>query len=71
MGAVGASYGGYSVYMLAGKHEKRFKTFISHCGLFDMDSWYGSTEELWFANFDLKGPYWQNLSPSHIPTSTQ
>jgi len=63
MGAVGASYGGYSVYMLAGKHEKRFKTFISHCGLFDMDSWYGSTEELWFANFDLKGPYWQKPQP--------
>lgn len=63
MGAVGASYGGYSVYMLAGKHEKRFKTFIAHCGLFDMDSWYGSTEELWFANFDLKGAYWEKPQP--------
>jgi len=63
LGAVGASYGGYSVYMLAGKHEKRFKTFISHCGLFDMQSWYGATEELWFANFDLKGPYWQKPQP--------
>jgi len=63
MGAVGASYGGYSIYMLAGKHQKRFKTFIAHCGLFNMESWYGSTEELWFANFDLKGPYWQNPQP--------
>ena len=59
VGAVGASYGGYSVYMLAGIHENRFKTFISHCGLFNMESWYGSTEELWFANFDLGGPYWE------------
>lgn len=57
-GAVGASFGGYSVFMLAGMHENRFKTFISHCGTFNLDSWYGSTEELWFANWDLKGPYW-------------
>lgn len=58
IGAIGASYGGYSVFMLAGVHEKRFKTFISHCGLFDMTSWYGTTEELFFANHDLGGPYW-------------
>ncbi len=58
MGAVGASYGGYSVYFLAGKHEGRFKTFISHCGLFNLESWYGSTEELFFANWDNYGPYW-------------
>ncbi len=58
IGAVGASYGGYSVFMLAGMHEGRFKTFISHCGLFDMTSWYGTTEELFFANHDLGGPYW-------------
>ncbi len=44
MGAVGASYGGYSVFMLAGIHENRFKTFIAHDGLFDMKSWYGTTE---------------------------
>jgi len=55
--AVGASYGGYSVFMLAGIHEGRFKSFISHCGLFDMTSWYGTTEELFFANHDI-GPYW-------------
>ncbi|MDR6239846.1 alpha/beta hydrolase family protein [Aureibacter tunicatorum] len=58
LGAVGASYGGYSVYMLAGIHEGRFKTFISHCGLFDLKSWYGTTEELFFANWDIGGPYW-------------
>ena len=58
MGAVGASYGGYSVYFLAGNHQKRFKTFISHCGLFNLESWYGTTEELFFANWDNKGPYW-------------
>ncbi|HVI46330.1 MAG TPA: S9 family peptidase [Chitinophaga sp.] len=71
LGAVGASYGGYSVYMLAGVHENRFKTFIAHDGLFDLKSWYGTTEELWFANWDL-GAYWdaandntyKNFNPS-------
>jgi dipeptidyl aminopeptidase/acylaminoacyl peptidase len=58
-GAVGASYGGYSVYFLAGIHEKRFKTFVSHCGLFNLESWYGTTEELFFANWDIGGPYWK------------
>ncbi|MFD2894834.1 S9 family peptidase [Sphingobacterium arenae] len=58
LGVVGASYGGYSAFMLAGVHEGRFKSFISHCGLFDMTSWYGTTEELFFANHDLGGPYW-------------
>ncbi|MRG46680.1 prolyl oligopeptidase family serine peptidase [Chitinophaga sp. SYP-B3965] len=57
LGAVGASYGGYSVYMLAGVHKDRFKTFIAHDGLFDLRSWYGTTEELWFANWDI-GAYW-------------
>ena len=60
LGAVGASYGGYSVFMLAGIHENRFKTFIAHDGLFDMRSWYGTTEELFFANKDLGGPYWDD-----------
>lgn len=63
LGAVGASYGGYSVYMLAGIHEGRFSAFISHCGLFNMESWYGTTEELFFANWDLGGPYWQDPQP--------
>ncbi len=61
--AVGASYGGYSVFMLAGVHENRFKTFIAHDGLFDMKSWYGTTEELWFANWDLGGSYWKKPAP--------
>ena len=56
MGAVGASYGGYSVFMLAGIHNNRFKTFIAHDGLFDMKSWALTTEELWFANWDLGSP---------------
>jgi dipeptidyl aminopeptidase/acylaminoacyl peptidase len=60
LGCVGASYGGYSVFMLAGMHENRFKSFISHCGLFNLKSWYGTTEELWFANWDVGGPYWEN-----------
>ena len=58
LGCVGASYGGYSVYYLAGQHEGRFKAFISHCGIFDFDSMYGSTEELFFINNDYGGPYW-------------
>jgi len=62
MGAVGASYGGFSVFYLAGMHQKRFKAFVAHCGLFDFESWYGSTEELWFPNKDLGGPYWENHS---------
>lgn len=63
LGCVGASYGGYSVFMLAGIHNNRFKTFIAHDGLFDMKSWYGTTEELWFANWDLGGNYWTNPKP--------
>ena len=57
-GCVGASYGGYSVYMLAGMHNGRFKSFIAHDGLFDLKSWAGTTEELWFANWDIGLPYW-------------
>ncbi|MCQ9637752.1 S9 family peptidase [Chryseobacterium sp. WG23] len=60
--AVGASYGGYSVFMLAGIHENRFKTFIAHDGLFDMKSWYLTTEELWFANWDIGSP-WEKPLP--------
>ena len=64
LGCVGASYGGYSVYMLAGMHNNRFKTFIAHDGLFDLKSWYGTTEELWFANWDLGGAYWKEPAPA-------
>ncbi len=63
LGAVGASYGGFSVYWLAGHHNKRFKAFIAHCGMYNFESWYGSTEEMWFANYDLGGPYWANPKP--------
>ncbi|MBW8360388.1 MAG: S9 family peptidase [Weeksellaceae bacterium] len=65
MGAVGASYGGYSVFMLAGIHQNRFKTFIAHDGLFDMKSWYGTTEELFFANWDLGKPTDTPLSKAY------
>jgi dipeptidyl aminopeptidase/acylaminoacyl peptidase len=63
LGCIGASYGGYSAYYLAGIHEKRFDCFISHCGLFNLESWYGSTEELFFANKDIGGPYWSPKKP--------
>lgn len=59
LGAVGASYGGYSVYYLAGIHENRFKTFISHCGVFNLHSMYGTTEETFFPNWDAGGAYWE------------
>ncbi|MFB9055800.1 S9 family peptidase [Mariniflexile ostreae] len=58
MGAIGASYGGYSVFYLAGIHNKRFKSFIAHDGVFDTRSMYGTTEELFFVNHDFGGPYW-------------
>jgi dipeptidyl aminopeptidase/acylaminoacyl peptidase len=64
MGAVGASYGGYSIFYLAGVHQGRFKAFIAHCGVFNFESEYGATEELWFPNKDYGGPYWKNL-PSY------
>lgn len=56
MGAVGASFGGYSVYWLAGHHDKRFKAFIAHDGIFNFEMQYLETEELWFTNWDLGGP---------------
>ena len=58
IGAIGASYGGYSVFYLAGIHEKRFKTFIAHCGVFNLESMYGTTEEVFFPNWDTGGAYW-------------
>ncbi len=59
LGCVGASYGGYSTYYLAGNHNNRFKAFISHCGMFNFESFYGATEELWFPSWDLGGAYWE------------
>ncbi|MEG1544756.1 MAG: S9 family peptidase, partial [Tannerellaceae bacterium] len=58
LGAVGASYGGFSVYWLAGHHEKRFKAFIAHAGIFNLEQQYLETEEMWFANWDMGGAYW-------------
>lgn len=58
LGSIGASYGGYSVFYLAGMHKGRFKSFISHDGIFNQRSMYGTTEELFFVNWDLGGPYW-------------
>ncbi len=59
LGAVGASFGGYSVYWLAGHHEKRFKCFIAHNGMFNLEQQYLETEEMWFVNWDLGGAYWE------------
>ena len=59
LGAIGASYGGYSIYYLAGIHQNRFKSFIAHCGVFDLESMYGTTEEVFFTNWDSGGPYWE------------
>ena len=59
LGCIGASYGGFSVYWLAGNHEKRFKAFISHSGIFNAEAQYLETEELWFENFDIGGPFWE------------
>ncbi len=58
-GCVGASYGGYSTYYLAGVHEGRFKAFIAHCGIFNFESMYGHTEELFFVTNDYGGAYWE------------
>ncbi|MFD0975549.1 S9 family peptidase [Salinimicrobium gaetbulicola] len=63
LGAIGASYGGYSAFFLAGHHEKRFKTFIAHDGIFNTRSMYGTTEELFFVNRDMGGAYWEEPTP--------
>ena len=62
LGCVGASYGGYSVFYLAGHHNKRFKAFIAHCGIFNFESMYGETEELFFVNNDYGGSYWDKTN---------
>lgn len=58
--AIGASFGGYTVYWLMGNSADRFCSMIAHCGVFNLESMYGSTEELFFVNWDLGGPYWKN-----------
>ncbi|SHJ61248.1 Dipeptidyl aminopeptidase/acylaminoacyl peptidase [Tangfeifania diversioriginum] len=59
LGAVGASYGGFSVYYLAGHHDGRFSAFISHDGMFNFEQMYSTTEEMWFVNWDIGGPFWE------------
>ncbi|MDE6422297.1 MAG: S9 family peptidase, partial [Muribaculaceae bacterium] len=58
IGAIGASYGGFSVYWLAGHHEGRFAALVAHAGIFNIEAQYLETEEMWFADFDLGGPFW-------------
>lgn len=62
LGCVGASFGGYSVYWLAGHHNKRFKAFIAHDGIFNLEMQYLETEEMWFVNWDLGGAYWDKTN---------
>ena len=58
LGCVGASFGGFSVYWLAGNHDKRFKAFIAHDGIYNLEAQYTETEEAWFTNWDLGGAPW-------------
>jgi dipeptidyl aminopeptidase/acylaminoacyl peptidase len=69
LGAIGASYGGYSTFYLEGIHEGRFKAFISHCGIFNLESMYAATEETFFVNFDNGGPYWEKPTPRNYQFS--
>lgn len=71
LGCVGASYGGYSVFMIAGVHNNRFKSFIAHDGIFDMRSMYGSTEEIWFPDWDYGGAYWDKKNAVAMRTYSQ
>ncbi len=59
IGCTGASYGGFSTYFLAGNHDKRFAAFLAHAGIFNMETQYLETEEMWFANWDMGGAYWE------------
>ncbi|MDA3881174.1 MAG: S9 family peptidase [Prolixibacteraceae bacterium] len=67
LGAVGASYGGFSVFYLAGHHQKRFSAFVSHAGIFNFEQMYATTEEMWFVDWDLGGSYWdkENKTAQH------
>lgn len=71
LGCVGASFGGYSVYWLAGHHEGRFKCFIAHDGIFNLEQQFVETEEMWFPQWDLGGPYWEknDITKSTYATS--
>lgn len=62
LGAVGASYGGFSVFYLAGHHEGRFKAFVSHAGIFNFEQQYVTTEEMFFENWDIGGAFWDKAN---------
>jgi dipeptidyl aminopeptidase/acylaminoacyl peptidase len=70
LGCVGASYGGYSAFYLAGIHNNRFKTFIAHDGVFNTQSMFGTTEEVFFSNWDFGGPYWEKDNATAQKTYT-
>ncbi|MEN8158376.1 MAG: S9 family peptidase [Bacteroidota bacterium] len=63
LGAVGASFGGFSIYWLAGNHQKRFKAFISHCGVFNEEMMYYTTEEMFFQHWETGGAPWEKENP--------
>ncbi len=67
IGACGASFGAYSIYWLAGHNENhRFKAFLAHNGMFNFQQQCLETEEYWFTNWDLGGPYWEkNAKTAH------
>ena len=71
LGCIGDSFGGFSVYYLAGHHNKRFKAFISHDGAFNLESMYTDTEEAWFSNWEYEDAYWnKDLSLNAIDLLT-
>ena len=71
LGCVGASYGGYSAFYLAGIHNNRFKTFIAHDGVFNTTSMFGTTEEVFFNNWDFGGAYWEKDNKEAQKTYTE
>ncbi|MCX6154310.1 MAG: S9 family peptidase [Candidatus Kapabacteria bacterium] len=70
LSAVGASAGGYAVFWLAGNHNRKYSAFISHCGVFNCESMYGETEELWFTNWEYGGPYWDKKNDDFYAKSS-
>ena len=66
LGAVGASFGGYSVYWLAGNHDKRFKAFIAHDGIYNTQQQYVETEEMWFPNWDMGSAPWKKAADGQV-----
>jgi dipeptidyl aminopeptidase/acylaminoacyl peptidase len=62
VGAIGASYGGFSVYWLAGHNDGRYAAMVAHAGIFNIEAQYLETEEMWFADFDMGGAYWDTAN---------